>query len=183
MKTIPSALSMVRPAPASTRQRRYPPSPMAPRNITNEKSPNSVSPQTPRDIGEYGLKTGVPVAESTSMCQKRVGCPRSMVSRMGQISSSGKLIRKPSREAAKSARPPNSRSMVPITKAPPESPAKKKYRRMYHSQCGATTKCSPGISPHPAHPRERGRVMMTLLADSRRDGGRRSDRRPPPRPR
>src|SRR5256886_5824750 len=55
------------------------------------------------DIGEYALNTGVPDTESTSMCQKRKGCPRSSVSRMGQISSSGKLMMKASREAALSA--------------------------------------------------------------------------------
>src|SRR5437870_12692779 len=98
--------------------------------MTKEKRPNSVSPQAPSDIGEYALNTGVPDTESTSMCQKRNGCPRSSVSRMGQISSSGKLMMKASREAALAAGPPHSRSMVPMTKAPPEPPEKEKYRRM-----------------------------------------------------
>src|SRR5207302_10421084 len=122
-----------------TRHRKYPPSPTAPRNITNEKSPKSVSPQAPKDIGEEALNTGVPDAESTSRCQKRNGWPRSSVRRIGQIKSSGKAMMKASREAALSVGLPQSRSMVPMTKAPPEMPAKKKYRRMYHSQCGGTT--------------------------------------------
>src|SRR5436853_641757 len=60
MNTMPRTLLMTRPAPARTRQRKYPPSPTAPRNITNEKSPKSVRPQAPSDIGEYALNTGVP---------------------------------------------------------------------------------------------------------------------------
>src|SRR3979409_742966 len=60
MNTFPRALLMTRPAPASTRQRRYPPSPTAARNITNEKRPKIVRPQAPNDIGEYALNTGVP---------------------------------------------------------------------------------------------------------------------------
>src|SRR2546430_15889246 len=167
MNSIPRTLFMTRPAPASTRQRRYPPSPTAPRNITKENSPKRVRPQAPTDIGEYGLNTGVPDTESTSMCQKRKGCPRSSVSRMGQISSSGKLMMNASREAALSAGLPHSRSMVPITKAPPEMPAKKKYRRMYHSQCGGEAKSSFGISPHPPPPRGGEGVVSSL-----RGGGR-----------
>src|SRR5256885_14834527 len=145
MNAFPNALLITRPAPASTRHRKYSPSPTAPRNITNEKSPKRVRPQAPRDMGDHALNTGVPDAESTSMCQKRNGCPRSSVSRMGQINSSGKLMMKASREAALSAGLPHSRSMVPMTNAPPEMPAKKKYRRMYHSQCGGATKSSLGI--------------------------------------
>ena len=124
--------------------------------MTKEKRPNSVSPQAPSDIGEYALNTGVPEAESTSMCQKRNGCPRSSVSRIGQTSSSGKLMMNATREAALSAGLPHSRSMVPMTKAPPEMPAKKKYRRMYHSQCGGTTKCSLGITLSPTLSQGRG---------------------------
>src|SRR6267378_5008399 len=182
MNAFPKTLPMTRPAPASTRHRRYPPSPTAARNNTNEKSPNRVSPQTPSDIGEYALNAGVPEPTSTSMCQKRVGWPRSSVSRMGQISKRGKLMMKASREAAASAGLPHRRSMVPMTKAPPEIPAKKKYRRMNQVQPGATTKCSPGISPHPALP-QRGREMSLALPqrgremNSHRGGGRRSDRR------
>src|SRR5437763_2018082 len=153
MNAFPNALLITRPAPASTRHRKYSPSPTAPRNITNEKSPKSVRPQAPRDMGDHALKTGVPDAESTSMCQKRNGCPRSSVSRIGQISSSGKLMMKASREAALSAGLPQSRSMGPMTKAPPEMPAKKEDRRMYDSKCGGTTKCPLGnrvVSPRGA---------------------------------
>src|SRR5438552_4885295 len=101
--------------------------------MTKEKRPNSVSPQAPSDIGEYDLNTGVPDAESMSMCQKRNGCPRSSVSRIGQSSSSGKLMMNASREAALSAGLPHSRSIVSMTKAPPEMPEKRKFRSMYHS--------------------------------------------------
>src|SRR5213076_473668 len=125
------------------------PSPSATRNITKEKNPNMSKAQAPSDMGDQVLSTGAPVPALNSMCQKSSGLPRSSVSRMGQMSSSGRLIRKASREATQSAALPHSRSIVPMTNAPPASPAKKKYRRMYHSQFGGTTKCSFAIYPPP----------------------------------
>src|SRR5438034_5140827 len=100
-------------------------------------------------MGDQVWNTGAPVFASKSMCQKSRGLPRSSVSKMGQMSSSGRLIRNAIREATQSAALPHSRSIVPITNAPPASPAKKKYRRMYHSQFGGATKCSFIIYPPP----------------------------------
>src|SRR3989475_10728421 len=100
-------------------------------------------------MGDQTFKTGVPVLASNSMCQKSSGLPRSTVSKIGQMSRSGRLIRKAIREVTQSAALPQRRSIVPMTKAPPASPAKKKYRRMYHSQFGGATKCSFIIYPPP----------------------------------
>ena len=77
-------------------------------------------------MGDQVLKTGVPVVASNSMCQKSSGFPRSRVSKIGQMSTSGRLIRKAIRELSQSAAVPNSRSIVPMTNAPPARPAKKK---------------------------------------------------------
>src|SRR6184192_1680332 len=96
-------------------------------------------------MGDQVLNTGVPVLASNSMCQKSSGLPRSRVSKIGQMSSNGRLIRKAIREATQSAALPHRRSIVPMTNAPPARPAKKKYRRMYHSQFGGMTKCSLGM--------------------------------------
>src|SRR5205823_14188922 len=120
-------------------------SPSATRNITKEKNPNMSKAQAPSDMGDQVLSTGAPVPALKSMCQKSSGLPRSRVSKMGQMSSSGRLIRKAIREATQSAARPHSRSIVPMTNAPPARPAKKKYRRMYHSQFGGMTKCSLGM--------------------------------------
>src|SRR5438128_2510242 len=156
--------------------------------MTKAKNPNTSKAQAPSDMGDQTLNTGAPVPASNSMCQKSSGLPRSSVSKMGQMSSSGRLMRKAIREVTQSAALPQSRSIVPMTNAPPASPAKKKYRRMYHSQFGGATKCSLGISPHPALPRQRGREMKVPLlvrgremtVKSRRDGGMRSARQLPP---
>src|SRR2546426_3631824 len=119
------------------------------RNITKAKNPNTSKAQAPSDMGDQTFKTGVPELASNNMCQKSSGLPRSTVSKIGQMSKSGRLIRKATREVTQSAALPHSRSIVPITNAPPASPAKKKYRRMYHSQFGGATKCSFGIYPPP----------------------------------
>src|ERR1700682_4590320 len=52
MNAFPNVLLITRPAPARTRQRRYPPSPTAARNITNAKSPKMVSPHDTNEEGE-----------------------------------------------------------------------------------------------------------------------------------
>src|SRR5207244_12779607 len=124
----PNQLVGRRPTLDNAHDRTYPPSPRATRNITKAKNPNTSKAQAPSDMGDQVLNTGAPVPALNSMCQKSSGLPRSSVSRMGQMSSSGRLIRKAIREVTQSAALPHSRSIVPITHAPAASPDKTRYR-------------------------------------------------------
>src|SRR5262249_36456898 len=62
-----------------------------PGKLTAENSPKNSSSQTPTDIGDAGLKLADGPVGSASMCQKRIGCPRSSVNSTGQITIARKL--------------------------------------------------------------------------------------------
>src|SRR5262245_54896317 len=105
------------------------------------KMPKTSSAQAPTDMGDQYLKLGSHVRLLNSMCQKRLGRPRSRVRSNGQITIAGNATRKARRATPSSRVSPARRSSVPIRYAPPASPPKKKYQTMYHSHCGGATKC------------------------------------------
>jgi hypothetical protein len=78
-------------------------------------APKAIRPQAPSDIGDQYLKmsAGPATPVSISMCQKRSGWPRSMVSSSGHTIVSGSASRKDSRAACSSSGRPHSRSIVP----------------------------------------------------------------------
>src|SRR5262245_35789628 len=140
--------------------------PSASRNDTKANTLKIRSAQAPTDIGDQYLKFTPKVRASTSMCQKRIGRPRSSVRRIGQITSAGKLTRKARRASGASRRSPISRRMAPIAYAPPARPPRKKYQTMYHSHCGGAAKCwtMALLAPAPVAEREH-------RADHAEDGG------------
>ena len=115
MKMPPTTPATKLVAVARARRCTIPPSDNADRNITKEKIPNSSKAQAPSDIGDQGLKARPPELSLIRKCQKRSGCPRSSVSKMGQIKRVGKLMRNAIREAAASRASPQRRSIEPST--------------------------------------------------------------------
>src|SRR5262245_54653210 len=130
--------------------------PSASRNDTKANTLKIRSAQAPTDIGDQYLKFSPKVRASTSMCQKRIGRPRSRVRRSGQRTSAGKLTRKARRASGASRRSPISRRIAPMAYAPPARPPRKKYQTMYHSHCGGTAKCwtMALLAPAPVTERE-----------------------------
>src|SRR5207248_506387 len=96
-KAVPIAFHTSPKPPRSMRAiafvaRNQPTSAMAPRNETKEKRPKARSAHEPRLMGESGLNASPPPGlVSTSMCQKRSGCPRSSVRKIGHGMSATKL--------------------------------------------------------------------------------------------
>jgi len=85
-KCITRATPLNRPRP------KRPSSASAPTNEAALNAPNSSSAQAPTDMGDQYLNIGQPVFDWISMCQNRSGRPRSTISRMPQITTSGKAI-------------------------------------------------------------------------------------------
>src|SRR5256714_15487583 len=112
-----------------------------PRAARTEKSPNKRIPQAPKEMGDHALNISAgSCADWNSMCQKRSGCPRSIVRSAPERIAPTAATLYPVRTMGRSSGPPNQSARAASSDAPPAIPPTKKYRMMNQAQWGAALK-------------------------------------------
>src|SRR5207248_2470780 len=139
---------------------RRPSSAMPPSAARTEKSPNARMAHAPKEMGDHPLNmTAGRFADWNSMCQKRRGRPRSIVSSAPETIAPTAATLYPLRATGRSSGPPNQSKTAARKEAPPAIPPTKKYRMMSQVQCGAPLKnvsdiagSSPALLVHAPFP-------------------------------
>src|SRR5437868_4248279 len=139
---------------------RRPSSAMPPTAARTEKSPNARMAHAPKEMGDHPLNmTAGRFADWNSMCQKRRGRPRSIVSSAPETIAPTAATLYPLRATGRSSGPPNQSKTAARKEAPPAIPPTKKYRTMNQVQCGAPLKnvsdiagSSPALLVHAPFP-------------------------------
>src|SRR5437763_3651994 len=120
---------------------RRPSSAMPPSAARTEKSPNARMAHAAKEMGDHPLNmTAGRFADWTSMCQKRRGRPRTIVSSAPETIAPTAATLYPLRATGRSSGPPNQSKTAARREAPPAIPPTKKYRMMSQVQCGAPLK-------------------------------------------
>src|SRR5438046_3960221 len=118
-----------------------PSSAMPPSADRTEKNPNTRMAQAPKEMGDHPLNMiAGSCADWNSMCQKRSGCPRSIVRSAPERIAPTAATLYPVRTMGRSSGPPNQSTTAARREAPPATPPTKKYRTMNQVQCGAALK-------------------------------------------
>src|SRR2546426_7619354 len=135
-----------------------PASARAPRAESTENSPNRRIAHAPNEMGDQPLNMRAgKFSDWNSMCQKRNGRPRSIVSSRPERMAPTAAMSYPVRTTGRSSGRPNQSSSAARKQAPPASPPTKKYRMMSHLQCGAPLK---KVSDMARSPSAQGRWLL-----------------------
>src|SRR6266566_5150947 len=124
-----------------------PASARAPRAESTENSPNRRIAHAPNEMGDQPLNMSVgKFSDWNSMCQKRRGRPRSIVSSRPDRIAPTAAMSYPVRTTGRSSGRPNQSRSADRKYAPPASPPTKKYGIMNQVQWGAPVKKESDIS-------------------------------------